>query len=153
LPRSLEAVSVVHVMADRFGVATSPAVTVVARTDPASLDAWAARWRGTPGVSRGTPAEGLDSGLSTVDIEGSGDPEGTVAQDLVGKVRADRPPGGPSWVTGDAARLIDLLRLIGSRLPWAVGITVLAMTVLLFAMTGSLVVPLKAVVMNVVSLG
>jgi putative drug exporter of the RND superfamily len=153
LPRSLEAVNVAHVLAERFGVASSPAVTVVARTDAADLDAWAARWRGTAGVSRVTQAKQLDSGLSTVDIEVTGDPEGPVARDLVRGVRADRPPGGPSWVTGDGARLIDLLGLIGSRLPWAVGITVLAMTLLLFAMTGSLVVPLKAVVMNIVSLG
>jgi putative drug exporter of the RND superfamily len=152
LPRSLEAVNVAHVLADRFGVATSPAVTVVARTDAASLDTWAARWRGTAGVSRVAPAKQIAPGLSTVDIDVSGDPEGAAARALVGEVRADRP-GGQSWVTGDAAVLTDLLGLIESRLPWAIGITVLAMTVLLFAMTGSLVVPLKAVVMNVVSLG
>jgi RND superfamily putative drug exporter len=152
LPRSMEAVNVAHVLADRFGVATSPAVTVVARTDPASLDAWAARWRGTAGVSRIGPAKQVGSGLSTVDIDVSGDPESPTARDLVTKVRADRP-GAQSWVTGDAAVLTDLLGLLESRLPWAVGVTVLAMTVLLFAMTGSLVVPLKAIVMNVVSLG
>jgi putative drug exporter of the RND superfamily len=153
LPRSLEAVNVAHVLADRFGVATSPAVTVVARTDAASLDTWAVRWRGTAGVSRVAPAKQIAPGLSTVDIDVSGDPEGADARALVGRVRADRPGGGQSWVTGDAAVLTDLLGLIGSRLPWAIGITVLAMTVLLFAMTGSLVVPLKAIVMNVVSLG
>ncbi len=153
LPRSLEAVNVVHVMADRFGVATSPAVTVVARTDPASLDTWAARWTGTPGVSRVTQARQIGGGLSTVDIDVTGDPESATAQGLVAKVRADRPGGGESWVTGDAAVLTDLLGLIESRLPWAIGVTVLAMTVLLFAMTGSLVIPLKAIVMNVVSLG
>src|SRR5437763_3745468 len=153
LPRSLEAVGVAHELADRFGVAPVPAVTVVARTDAASLDAWAARWRGTPGVTRVGSAKQVASGLSTVDIDVAGDPEGTGARALVDRVRADRPTGGQSWVTGDAALLGDLLGLIVSRLPWAVGITVLAMTVLLFAMTGSLVVPVKAVAMNVVSLG
>ncbi|OLE24373.1 MAG: hypothetical protein AUG44_19425 [Actinobacteria bacterium 13_1_20CM_3_71_11] len=153
LPRSLEAVGVAHELADRFGVAPVPAVTVVARTDAASLDAWAARWRGTPGVTRVGSAKQVASGLSTVDIDVAGDPEGTGARALVDRVRADRPTGAQSWVTGDAALLGDLLGLIVSRLPWAVGITVLAMTVLLFAMTGSLVVPVKAVAMNVVSLG
>ena len=38
-------------------------------------------------------------------------------------------------------------------LPLAIGVAVLAMLVLLFLMTGSLVVPLKALLMNVVSLG
>jgi RND superfamily putative drug exporter len=153
LPRSLEAVQVTHELADRLNVATSPAVTVVARTDAASLDAWANRWRDRSGVTRVAPAQQVAPGLSTVDIDVAGDPEGPAARELVDAVRADRPAGTESWVTGGAALLTDLLGLIGSRLPWAVGVTLLAMTVLLFAFTGSLVVPAKAIVMNVVSLG
>jgi RND superfamily putative drug exporter len=152
-PKSLEAVTVAHDLAGRFNVATSPAVVVVARTDPASLDAWAARWHGVDGVTRVAPAEPVAPGLSTVNIDVSGDPEGGAARALVASVRADRPPGVQSWVTGDAAMLTDLLRQIESRLPWAIGVTVLAMVILLFAMTGSLVVPVKAILMNVVSLG
>jgi RND superfamily putative drug exporter len=152
-PRSLEAVTVAHDLAGRFNVATSPAVVVVARTDPASLDAWAARWHGVDGVTRVAPAEQVAPGLSTVNIDVSGDPEGGAARALVAKVRGDRPPGVQSWVTGDAALLTDLLGQIGSRLPWAIAVTILAMVALLFAMTGSLVVPVKAILMNVVSLG
>ncbi len=152
-PRSLPAVAVAHDLADRFGVATSPALVVVARTDAAGLDAWAARWHGVPGVARVAPAEQVAPGVARVDVDVAGDPEGVDAQGLVARVRADRPGGGPSWVTGDAAVLADVMGLIGERLPWAVGVSVLAMVVLLFAMTGSLVVPVKAVVMNVVSLG
>ncbi len=40
-----------------------------------------------------------------------------------------------------------------TRGPWAVGVVVLATFVLLFLLTGSLLVPLKALVLNVVSLG
>jgi RND superfamily putative drug exporter len=47
----------------------------------------------------------------------------------------------------------DFLGLLGGQLPGAVTVTVLAMVVLLFAMTGSLVVPVKAIAMNIVSLG
>ena len=43
--------------------------------------------------------------------------------------------------------------LISDGLPAAIGITVFAMLALLFAMTGSLVVPLKAIIANLVSLG
>ena len=152
LPRSMEAVAVAHDLADRFNVATAPAVVVVARTDAASLDSWAARWTGTAGVSRVAPAEQVGPGLAVVDIDMAGDPESATARALVDKVRADRP-AGQSWVTGDAATLNDLLGLLEARLPWAAGVTVLAMVVLLFAMTGSLVVPVKAVVMNAISLG
>jgi putative drug exporter of the RND superfamily len=153
LPRSLESVQVVDALSDRFGQAPAPAVTVVARTDAATLDAWARRWAGTADVTRVYPAEQVGPGLSIVDIDATGDPEGPAAVRLVDRVRADRPAGVQSWVTGDAAVLHDLMGLLESRLPWAIGVTALAMVLLLFAMTGSLVVPVKAMLMNVVSLG
>jgi RND superfamily putative drug exporter len=126
---------------------------VVARTDASTLDTWAQRWTGRPGVARVYPAEQVGPNLSTVDIDATGDPQGGTARQLVNQVRADRPAGVQSWVTGDAAVLNDLMGLILHRLPWALGITLLAMALLLFAMTGSVVVPVKAIAMNVVSLG
>jgi RND superfamily putative drug exporter len=81
-----------------------------------------------------------------------GDGQGPQAQQLVGRLRADRPVGYQSWVSGDAARLLDLNARLKSGLPWAIVITVVAMCVLLYLMTGSVVIPLKAIVMNVVSL-
>jgi RND superfamily putative drug exporter len=153
LPTSMSSVQVAHDLTDRFGTTEEPAVRVVARTDPAALSAWSTRWAQAPGVLHVAPASQLGDGLSMVDVYLSGDPEGGTARDLVHQIRADRPAGVRSWVTGEAALLDDLLGLIGDRLPWAIGITVLAMMVLLFLMTGSLVVPLKAIVMNAVSLG
>jgi RND superfamily putative drug exporter len=99
------------------------------------------------------PAQPAGVGLARVELALAGGDQDPAAQDLVRRVRADRPPGAESWVTGDAAVLIDLLGLIGKDLPWAVGVTMLAMVVLLFAMSGSLVVPVKAILANVVSLG
>jgi RND superfamily putative drug exporter len=91
--------------------------------------------------------------LATIALDATGDPQGAAVRDLVDRMRAQRPMGGQSWVTGDAAVLNDLLGLIADGLPAAIGVTVLAMLVLLFAMTGSLVVPVKAILANLVSLG
>jgi RND superfamily putative drug exporter len=153
LPKSLPAVAVSRELTTQYGQATTPAITVVARTDAASLSAWAQRWTDAPGVSRIGPAEQVAPGLSTVAIDMTGDQQGTPVRTLVDRIRADRPPGGQSWVTGSAAVLNDLLGQIVSRLPLTIGITLLGMVLLLFAMTGSVIVPLKAVVMNMVSLG
>jgi RND superfamily putative drug exporter len=153
LPRSLPSVQVSDQLRDRFGQAPSPAVTIVARTDAATLDRWAAHWEGVPGVTRVYPATQVGQNLATVSIDAAGDPEGTVARSLVDKVRADRPAGVESWVTGDAAVLNDILNQILQGLPLAVTVTLIAMAVLLFAMSGSLIVPLKAIAMNAVSLG
>jgi RND superfamily putative drug exporter len=152
LPRSIEAVKVADVLDSRFGQASQPGVRIVARTDAATLDAYAARWAGDPEVLHVEKADALNPNLSLLDIAVKGDGQGKAAQELVGRLRADRPVGYQSWVTGDAAVLIDLDDRLVSGLPLAIVITVLAMVILLYLMTGSIVIPLKAVVMNAISL-
>jgi RND superfamily putative drug exporter len=56
-------------------------------------------------------------------------------------------------VTGYTADLVDQLHDLGRRLPWMVLFVVAVTLVLLFAAFGSVVLPVKAVLMNVVSLG
>jgi RND superfamily putative drug exporter len=152
MPTSIEAVQVASDLGSRFGLGQTQAVTVVARTDPAALDAWAARWTTDPAVRGVRPARIVAPGLYTVDLRVAPGPPTPATEDLVRRVRADRPPGVSSWVTGDAAKLVDLKNLLSRGLPWAIGVAVLAMLVLLLVMTGSLVVPLKAVAANVLSL-
>lgn len=152
LPRSIEGVAVAESLVQRFGLPPVASVTVVASAPPPALDAWAARWRPEPLVARVRPAAPLSPDMSIVEFDVRGDPQGGTVWKLVDRIRDDRPPGERSWVTGDAAILRDLTGLLTGRLPLAVGLTALAMLVLLFLMTGSLVVPVKAVVMNVVSL-
>ena len=82
----------------------------------------------------------------------AGQPQGADAQQLVHDLRADRP-GFPTYVTGQAAFLIDFKQQITSRLPYALGLIAAATFVLLFLMTGSVLVPIKALVMNILSLG
>jgi RND superfamily putative drug exporter len=55
-------------------------------------------------------------------------------------------------VTGTSARLVDTKDAVLDRLPWVIIAVAVATFVLLFLMTGSVLVPLKALVMNVLSL-
>jgi RND superfamily putative drug exporter len=55
-------------------------------------------------------------------------------------------------VGGPTADLVDSKSSLGSRLPFALGLIVVATFVLLFLMTGSVVVPLKALLLNLLSL-
>jgi RND superfamily putative drug exporter len=154
LPASVESVRVGNELTDVFNRPAAAAITVVARTDPATLDRWAARWTSDPDVSNVRAALKVGDGtVSSIGIDVRGDPQGSAARALVARIRADRPPASQSWVSGNAATLADLLALINNSLPAALGVTLLAMVVLLFAMTGSLVVPLKAILANLVSLG
>ncbi len=75
------------------------------------------------------------------------------AQALVRNIRALTPPSGSEMlVTGLTAFDIDVVELIVSRTPLAVGWVMVATYVVLFLLLGSLVLPLKAVVMNLLSI-
>jgi len=73
------------------------------------------------------------------------------AEDLVDAVRTTRGPSQFS-VAGPSARLVDAKQSIGDRLPYALGLIALVTFILLFLMTGSLLVPIKALFLNVLSL-
>ncbi len=151
LPRSIESVRVVDALTARYGQHDNPAIVVVARANSSTLDSWAARWSDDP-VRLIEPARHVADGLSSVALHVNGDNQSDSARALVERMRADRPAGVDSWVTGDAAALVDLRAQLADGLPYAVSVVVVAMFVLLFLMTGSVVVPAKALLMNFVSL-
>jgi RND superfamily putative drug exporter len=94
----------------------------------------------------------LPGNLSSIDVIANGTTQGDNAKAVVKTLRDNRPDYS-TYVTGSAAFLIDFQHTITSRLPWALLLIAMATFVLLFLMTGSVLVPLKALVMNVLSLG
>jgi RND superfamily putative drug exporter len=81
----------------------------------------------------------------------SSEPAGTA---VISRVRAIAPAPEISrmQVGGGAAIGEDFLLSQADRIPWAVGTTLLASAVILFLLFGSLAIPLKAVVMTLLSL-
>jgi len=74
------------------------------------------------------------------------------ARELVERLReVPAPGGGEVLVGGESAVLVDLLDSLGATLPWMGLLVVLAMLVLLFWAFGSVVLPVKAVVVNAIS--
>ncbi len=72
---------------------------------------------------------------------------------IVKQIRARSAPGGlVALVDGITPEQIDLLASLGATLPLALLVILLAVFVLLFWMTGSLMMPLKATLLNVLSL-
>ncbi|WP_283134231.1 MMPL family transporter [Rhizohabitans arisaemae] len=151
LPRGMESVRVADELADRYGQTIDPPVMVVSRADAATLAAWAAGWRDDPAVSAVEPVVTEGPGLTSVVVKTAGGSQDEVARDLVRRIRADRPPGGDSWVRGEAAVLIDLVGETAAGLPAAVTIMIVSVLVLLFLMTGSVLVPLSTLGMNLLS--
>jgi RND superfamily putative drug exporter len=91
---------------------------------------------------------GYGSYLSVVPSVEPYSPEG---EDLVHAVRDTDSPY-PVLVTGQSAGLVDLNSSLFSRLPLAIAIIALITTVLLFMMFGSVIIPAKAIVLNLLSL-
>ena len=154
LPRSSEVRATALLLADRFPARGTDPVTVVASVgsqDPA-FTGWLDRVSHAPGVVGSSTRPGTPAGLSVVDLVPSGTSQGSAATTLVRTIRSSQP-GFDVQVGGPAAELIDVKAKLGDRLPAAGAVVVLATLVLLFLMTGSLAVPIKAVLMNVLSLG
>jgi RND superfamily putative drug exporter len=154
LPTSMESRQATDALIQAYpAMGTSP-IQVVARLDEDSpqVNAYAAELRGLPGVTEVTIARGLRAGLTELDVVAGGAAQGDNAQRLVRVIR-DHRPAFSTLVTGRAALLIDFQQRITSRLPYALGLIALSTFVLLFLMTGSVLVPLKALVMNTLSLG
>jgi RND superfamily putative drug exporter len=154
LPRSSESRRLFETVEQRFpGGGTDPVVVVI-ESDPRSpmLAQYVRRIGRLPGVQSVRPREGIPPVLTVVDVLPAGSSQGPVATALVERIRGlERPV--PVGVTGSAAFLLDYRDSLLSRLPWALGVIGLVTFVLLFLMTGSVVVPVKAIVMNVLSLG
>ena len=75
------------------------------------------------------------------------------ARAIVGQVREVAPPAGARVaVGGQTAQLVDELGSLSRTLPWMALVVVAATFVLLFLAFGSIVLPVKAIVMNVLSL-
>lgn len=85
----------------------------------------------------------------TVQPKGEAVDEG--AQRLVGDIRAMDAPFDTS-VTGTAAVLVDTKAAIGDGLPWALSFIAIVTLILVFLLTGSVLIPLQAVLLNALSL-
>ncbi|MDT0164791.1 MMPL family transporter [Actinotalea sp. AC32] len=151
LPAGSDQRTYVATIAAEYPASEAPAIQVVARTSAEELTAWSQEVAELDDVVAVDPAAPLgDYAVLGVrpDTEDAG---GAVARDVVQAVRDLEAPF-PTWVTGQAANQIDFVDALVDRAPLAVGIVVLATFVLLFLMTGSVVIPLKALLTNAVSL-
>jgi RND superfamily putative drug exporter len=139
---------------DFAGAGRSP-VTVAIRAPGsagAAVTAYAHRVARFQGVSSVSAPKLLGNDTWQIDAAVAGDPAGATAQRVVNEVRALRPPF-TAKVTGDAATFVDQQNAIGSHLPEAIIVLAVLTFLVLWLMTGSVVLPLKAIVMNALTVG
>jgi uncharacterized membrane protein YdfJ with MMPL/SSD domain len=133
-----------------FGGSGSTPVTVAVvapASDTVAVREFAAEIRSLKGVQSVAPPSDLGSGTWRVAVAVPGDAAGDTAQDVVTEIRALDPPFDAA-VSGPAAEFVDQQDAIGSRLPLAVVLLCALTFLVLWLMTGSFVLPAKAIVMN-----
>jgi uncharacterized membrane protein YdfJ with MMPL/SSD domain len=153
LPASASAHQVDQTLRNQFPPGrTSPLEVVVgAPAGSPQLSAFAHRIRALPGVSALAPAQQAGRELSLLDVAPSAPTYSAAAKRLVQAVRALRAPFYVG-VAGQTAAFIDLEHSLGTHLPLVLMAVIAATLIVLFMMTGSLVLPLKAVLMNALGL-
>lgn len=173
LPEDAESRQVSQVLREEFNGNDDAAIHVVIdkAVGKAPLETYATELSQLPGVVRveagpGTFADGqarqagpANAALSRpnaqrinilIDLE----PKSDEAQSLVEKVRAVAAPQGTEpLVGGSDAELMDSKESISGQIPLALGLVAVTTFILLFLFTGSVVQPLRALVLNVISLG
>lgn len=154
LPTSASSRQAGDVLRSAFaGDGTHPIQVVSTSAVPeADLASYAAALGALPDVVRVETAAGEDASL--VSVVTDLDPMSADARSLVEEVReVPAPAGAETLVGGASAELHDQMTGIGERLPLVAGWLVLTTLVILFLFTGSVVQPLRALVLNAVGLG
>lgn len=173
LPEDAESRQVATALQKNFNGSDTAALHIVIEqsVNKAPLESYAGELSRLAGVARvetsagtfadGQPAEAGPGAAALgrpdaqrISVVSSLAPRSDEAQTLVEDVRALTPPEGSHPLVGGVdAELVDSKESIGSRLPLAVALVGVTTFILLFLFTGSIVQPLRALVLNVISLG
>jgi RND superfamily putative drug exporter len=156
LPAGADSRTVTEVLQSDFAGAGGSDVLVSARVssgDPAkTLAPYIAELQRVKDVAT-VQLGGYKDGVASVIVHTHYTSQELPARDVVAGVRAVQPPAGVSVEAGgDTAALVDLLQVLRERAPWMAGFIVLVTFILLFIAFGSVVLPAKALLMNVLSL-
>ncbi len=151
LPAGTESRVVSEQLAGFAGQEGARAQVVVSGADPAELVTYSEALAAVDGVED-VRTVGQRDGTTLFEVAYPGEANSAQGRAVVEDLRAvPVPDGAQALVGGESAQLADLLTSLGDTLPWMGVVVVLAMLVLLFLAFGSVVLPIKAVVVNVIS--
>ncbi len=139
-------------LAEDFGDARSTANLLLETADEAEVAGYVERVLAVPGV---TDARVVDQSgdVTLLRAAWAGESQSQESLDLVRELRDVPGPGGAEVLAGGlSADTVDLLGSLRSHLPWMAGIIAAVMLVLLFLAFGSVVLPIKAIAMNLLSI-
>jgi uncharacterized membrane protein YdfJ with MMPL/SSD domain len=120
---------------------------------PKAPAAVAARIERLPGVAEVQPPQHLRDGVTALPVISANPFVSEASQSTVEAIREVQPPPGTTVLVGGAtADFVDLQSSLVRHLPIVLAIIILATLVILFLMTGSVVLPIKSLIMNFLNL-
>jgi putative drug exporter of the RND superfamily len=129
-------------------------VTIDGSAGPTQLAAFQRQVEAVSGVVRGTPFIAASNDVAYANFALSGPALSGDSQDSVHTIRDLGPPRGTTTlVSGNTAGFIDQKQSLIEHAPLVVAIVALTTLVLLFLLTGSVLLPLKTLLMNTLTLG
>ncbi|WP_329361028.1 MMPL family transporter [Streptomyces sp. NBC_01483] len=118
----------------------------------AALKAYAERLGATKGATSAR-ITGVEGTTARVSVTFDGNAISTHARDLVNRLKdVPEPPGARAYFGGESAVYDDTLDALGETLPWMLLYIAVMTYLLLFLAFGSVLLPLKAIAMNMLSL-
>jgi RND superfamily putative drug exporter len=154
LPESNSAAIATAVQAARFSGQTGNPVEIIILKGvgrEAEIAAYSTKLADVNGIFAVTPPQTYGEDVRIVAYE-TMLPRTPEAQKMIHDIREIKAPEG-TLVGGVAADYTDSQDGISSTLPWALGWIAISVLVLIFIFTGSIILPIKAVLLNVLSLG
>jgi RND superfamily putative drug exporter len=131
----------------------SPIRILVEDADSGAVTEVSEQIAATPGIVQINPPRRLEGGDTLIEAISERSYLDDRSLDIVREIRDLQPPAGSELlVTGASAGFIDFQQSLGDHLPLAVAIVVIATLIVLFLMTGSVVLPVKQLLMNVLNL-
>jgi uncharacterized membrane protein YdfJ with MMPL/SSD domain len=149
LPESTSAHQVDDTLRAEFPPYRDSPVTLAVEGDAREAERIADAAAQVPGAAAVTPPRELSGGTYVIDVISRAPPLDDRSQDLV---RGVRDIEGEALVTGATAAYLDLQDSLGQHLPIVLVIVAVVTLVVLFVMTGSVILPLKQILMNVLGL-
>jgi RND superfamily putative drug exporter len=129
-------------------------VTVEGDVDDDQLGAFQRRIAAIDGLTAGTPFVRASRDVAYANFAADGPALAQGPQDAVEQLRGLEPPGAAAaLVSGNTARFIDQKQSIADHLPLVAGIVALTTLAILFMLTGSVLLPIKTLLMNALTLG
>ena len=154
LPKSASARQVDDVMRSDFPpYRDSPIRLAIEGTNRNQVAAFIADVKRDPGIAAVERPQRVANGLTVVQAISKAPFISEKSKRTVERIRElPDPPGTTVQVTGASAHFVDFQSSLEAHLPMALTIVVGATLVILFLMTGSLILPIKSLIMNVVNL-